>query len=71
MTTGEFHTAKSIDCEQSLIFLCKVIPYCNLTSWFAIALAEIRTRRISRQKRTASRAKQSTKSRIVSTIKER
>ena len=26
------------------------IPYCNITSWFAIALAEIRTRRILREK---------------------
>ena len=27
-----------------------LIPYCNITSWFAIALAEIRTRRILREK---------------------
>ena len=26
------------------------IPYCYITSWFAIALAEIRTRRIKREK---------------------
>ena len=26
------------------------IPYCNVTSWFAIALAEIRTGRILREK---------------------
>ena len=26
------------------------IPYCNITSWFAIAMAEIRTRRIFREK---------------------
>ena len=50
-----------LDCEQSLIFLCKVttretqaIPYCDITSWFAIALAEIRTRRNLRKRRSAS-----------------
>ena len=47
-----------IDCEQSLIFLCKVtaretqegrlsrlvlIPYCNIRSWFSVALAENQT----------------------------
>ena len=26
------------------------IPYCNITSWFAIALAEMRARRILREK---------------------
>ena len=30
-----------VDCEQSLIFLCKVTAR-NITSWFAIALAEIK-----------------------------
>ena len=60
-----------MDCEQSLIFLCKVtaretqarqrrainegvfsrlVPLpSNITSWFAIALAEIRTRWILRE----------------------
>ena len=34
------------------IMIIKVvpIPYCNITSWFAIAMAEIRTRRILREK---------------------
>ena len=31
-----------------------LISYCNITSWFAIALAEIRTGRILREKLTAS-----------------
>ena len=53
-----------LDCEQSLIFLCKVtarepretralareekisFPLVIITSWFAIALDEVRTRRI-------------------------
>ena len=42
-----------IDCEQSLVFLCKVVlhakpkhVYLIITSWFRIALDEIRTRRI-------------------------
>ena len=61
-----------VDCEQCLIFLCKVtasetqarqgrainegvfsrlVPLpSNITSWFAIALAEIRTRWILREK---------------------
>ena len=39
-----------LDCEQSLIFLCHQIRYYNITSWFAITLAEIRTRRILREK---------------------
>ena len=30
------------------------IPYCNITSWFAIALIETRTKRILREKRNAS-----------------
>ena len=48
-----------IDCEQSLVFLCKVTARerrsresreTRITSWFAIALDEIRTRRIFREK---------------------
>ena len=50
-----------IDCEQSLVFLCKVSAKPKhasgeagsrekLTSWFAIALGEITTRRILREK---------------------
>ena len=38
-----------VDCEQSLIFLCKVTAR-NITSWFAVALAESRTTRILREK---------------------
>ena len=52
----------SLDCEQSLIFLCQVTareksstrvakPRANITSWFAIAPAEIRTRQILRENR--------------------
>ena len=48
-----------LDCEQSPIFLCKVTARVSsrlnsliviITSWFAIALNEIRTRRILREK---------------------
>ena len=49
-----------LDCEQSPIFLCKVTARVSsrlnsliviiVTSWFAIALDEIRTRRILREK---------------------
>ena len=48
-----------IGCEQSLVFLCKVTARerrsrepreTRITSWFAIALDEIRTRRILREK---------------------
>ena len=35
---------------QSVFYRLVPIPYCNITSWFAIALAEIRTRRILREK---------------------
>ena len=44
---------RRVDYEQSLIFLCKVSARETQTrerSWFAIALAEIRTRRILREK---------------------
>ena len=37
---------KEIDCEQSLIFLCKVTTSLYnkiITSWFAIALDQIKT----------------------------
>ena len=47
----------NLDCEQSPIFLCKVTARVSsrlnsliITSWFAIALDEIRTRRILREK---------------------
>ena len=48
-----------LDCEQSPIFLCKVTARVSsrlnsliviITSWFAIALNEIRRRRILREK---------------------
>ena len=48
-----------LDCEQSPIFLCKVTARVSsrlnsliviIPSWFAIALDEIRTRRILREK---------------------
>ena len=39
---------------QSFFSHLVLIPYCNVTSWFAIALAEIRTRWILEKRRTAS-----------------
>ena len=49
-----------LDCEQSLVFLCEVTARENqarsgeaviadINSWFAIALAEIRSRRVLRE----------------------
>ena len=65
---GYHMTTLFLECEQSLIFLCEVTArewrikpremYCYVitTSWFAIALDEIRTRRILREKAGCKRS---------------
>ena len=43
---------------QSVFSPLVPIPYCNITSWFGIALAEIRTRRILREKADCKQSSQ-------------